>query len=330
MGFAGYGLKEMKEELRKEKERVASKDKELALLANRLMEKEEEVDEMYYNFQILKEKYQIEDVDSVEMKKLKSRDRIELEKMKNIKEELEREVEKLEEERMELKKRVRMQAIEKGGRGIDLGLSKIGMEAVESYANQLRTDGDVSLMDQSPLQSRVEIQRLKTQLEKQKTSFQIAIAEKEAALQQMEKLTAKLEKKNELMQRMKQKLLSQQSKRSSSLPPSSPVSTAPVVVHSDRLPSEYSTLFKKESFEAQAVLTEVLEKLHQKEQELEATYKELREYKVNFEKLHDQTKKEGKEGTDPEKQDTKLAEPPQQNANLDLWTQILTLSQGPN
>ncbi|KAJ3315578.1 hypothetical protein HDV04_001992 [Boothiomyces sp. JEL0838] len=103
-------------------------------------------------------------LDFTNFKKLKV---VELEKTKALVLTLQQEIDKLEEERLQFKSKLRLQAMERGERAVELGLDVSDLIAVEEYAEKLRK-GDIrkeSLHESRPIIQETKFVKLLTQLE---------------------------------------------------------------------------------------------------------------------------------------------------------------------
>ncbi|KAJ3256947.1 hypothetical protein HK103_005065 [Boothiomyces macroporosus] len=103
-------------------------------------------------------------LDFTNFKKLKV---VELEKTKALVLTLQQEIDKLEEERLQFKSKLRLQAMERGERAVELGLDVSDLIAVEEYAEKLRK-GDIrkeSLHESRPIIQETKFDKLLTQLE---------------------------------------------------------------------------------------------------------------------------------------------------------------------
>ncbi|KAJ3272293.1 hypothetical protein HDV01_005832 [Terramyces sp. JEL0728] len=125
-------------------------------------------------------------LDFTNFKKLKV---IELEKTKALVLALQKEIEALEEERLQFKAKLRLQAMERGERAVELGLDVSDLIAVEEYADRLRR-GDVkkdTIQDARPLIRETKFEKLLTQLE---NSFVVQTETREKLEKNQEKMLA--------------------------------------------------------------------------------------------------------------------------------------------
>lgn len=158
-----FGLKEAIYEIKQLKSAVKMVDEKSANLVQQITDLEAQGSDLAEENFILRSKLELPptDIDVSNFKRLKA---VELEKVKSLNFTLQGEIDRLEEERLSLKSQLRLRALEKGEKAIEMGLDAVDLYAVEEYADALRA-GDYTGMTAKPVFNNSVLNKLITQLE---------------------------------------------------------------------------------------------------------------------------------------------------------------------
>ncbi|KAJ3083752.1 hypothetical protein HK102_000920, partial [Quaeritorhiza haematococci] len=137
-----YGLKEAVREIKELKLQISIRDKEITTLTKSVNDFEAQVNDFNEENMELRRRLGIDERTKIDLSNLRIQKHIELEQAKALNITLKREIDKLEEERLSLKARLRLHALERGERAVELGLSAEDLLAVEDYVAKLREGHD--------------------------------------------------------------------------------------------------------------------------------------------------------------------------------------------
>eukprot|EP01135_Chromosphaera_perkinsii_P004075 Nk52_evm6s268 gene=Nk52_evmTU6s268 len=133
-----YGLYEAVQEIKEQKSQIAIRDSDIASLTKTVNKLESDLQDLFEENEELRRRLGMDPHTPVDVSELRYRKNVELEQLRSVNRVLEKDVEKLEEERIKLKSQMRLQAMNRGERAVQLGLTTEDLEAVEDYAEQLR------------------------------------------------------------------------------------------------------------------------------------------------------------------------------------------------
>ncbi|KAJ3289656.1 hypothetical protein HK104_007316 [Borealophlyctis nickersoniae] len=137
-----YGLKEAVRELKEAKLQKNLRDKEITALTQRVNDLEAQVGDILEENDELRRRLGITDRTSLDLTNLRHIRAVELEQARGLNLQLQKEIDRLEEERLRLKAAMRLHAMERGERAVELGLTAADLTAVEDYAEALRAGED--------------------------------------------------------------------------------------------------------------------------------------------------------------------------------------------
>jgi chromosome segregation ATPase len=132
-----FGLKDALNEIKLLKAKILLQEKQLEELTTNINDLEAQGEDLVEENCALRSQLGLE-FTKIDLSNFKNLKMVELEKAKSLILTLKAEIDKLEEERILLKSRVRLQALERGERAIELGLDAADLMAVEEYAEKLR------------------------------------------------------------------------------------------------------------------------------------------------------------------------------------------------
>ncbi|KNC97427.1 uncharacterized protein SPPG_09464 [Spizellomyces punctatus DAOM BR117] len=133
-----YGLQEAVKEIKDLKLRLNLRDKDLLSRTQQINEWERRLGDLIDENQELRRLLGMDEKSSVDVTNVKHIRTVELEKARALNEQLQQEIDRLEEERLQLKASLRLRAMERGERAVQLGMTAEDMADVDDYAEKLR------------------------------------------------------------------------------------------------------------------------------------------------------------------------------------------------
>eukprot|EP00741_Cyanophora_paradoxa_P015620 tig00020903_g15079.t1 len=133
-----YGLTEAVREIKELKGRIQVRDQDIATLTKQVNEQLRKLADLYDENTMLRDRLGITAEERVSLDPIRLAQQVELQQLRATNLQYMREVQTLEEERMQLKAELRLSALHRGERAVRLGLDIEDLEALESYADQLR------------------------------------------------------------------------------------------------------------------------------------------------------------------------------------------------
>ncbi|TPX68705.1 hypothetical protein SpCBS45565_g02947 [Spizellomyces sp. 'palustris'] len=133
-----YGLQEAVKEIKDLKLRLNLRDKDLLSRTQQINEWERRLGDLIDENQELRRLLGMDEKSSVDVTNVKHIRTVELEKARALNTQLQQEIDRLEEERLQLKASMRLRAMERGERAVQLGMTAEDMADVDDYAEKLR------------------------------------------------------------------------------------------------------------------------------------------------------------------------------------------------
>jgi chromosome segregation ATPase len=160
-----FGLKDALSEIKLLKAKVLLQEKQIEEMTTNINDLEAQGEDLVEENCALRGQLGLE-FTKIDLSNFKNSKMVELEKAKSLILTLKAEIDKLEEERIALKSKVRLQALERGERAIELGLDAADLMAVEEYAEKLRAGSIPTERVSSSRPSLPQLDGLLIQLEK--------------------------------------------------------------------------------------------------------------------------------------------------------------------
>ncbi|KAI8621520.1 hypothetical protein BC830DRAFT_180184 [Chytriomyces sp. MP71] len=166
-----FGLRESIREAKQLKLEKSIRDKEIASLAQKINDFEQQVSDLVEENEELRNRLGLKSATKIDLSNVQSIKTVELEKAKGLAIALQKEVDALEEERLKLKESLRTQALSRGERAVAMGLGVEELTAVEEYAAKLRGNDDSPVdirfaKTQRPVLNNSQLEKLTIELER--------------------------------------------------------------------------------------------------------------------------------------------------------------------
>ena len=147
-----YGLQDALTEINDLKVQKSIRDSNIVELTKQLNEASRLAQDTFDENQAFRKKLGMSDVDTVNLGPIHRQRDLEFQQTKAMNIAYRAEIDRLEEERLHLKSQVRLRALEKGERAVQLGLTSDDLAAVEDFADRLRKgEKDATPKNQLPL-----------------------------------------------------------------------------------------------------------------------------------------------------------------------------------
>ncbi|KAJ3236898.1 hypothetical protein HDU78_004338 [Chytriomyces hyalinus] len=166
-----FGLRESIREVKQLKLEKNIRDKEIATLAKKINDFEQQVSDFVEENEELRTRLGIKSGTKIDLSNVQSIKTVELEKAKGLNIALQKEIDTLEHERLKLKDALRLQALSRGERAVAMGLGVEELTAVEEYAAKLRGSDDTpfdirSAKSSRPVLNNAQLEKLTIELER--------------------------------------------------------------------------------------------------------------------------------------------------------------------
>ncbi|KAJ3239734.1 hypothetical protein HDU81_005450 [Chytriomyces hyalinus] len=166
-----FGLRESIREVKQLKLEKNIRDKEIATLAKKINDFEQQVSDFVEENEELRMRLGIKSGTKIDLSNVQSIKTVELEKAKGLNIALQKEIDTLEQERLKLKDALRLQALSRGERAVAMGLGVEELTAVEEYAAKLRGSDDTpfdirSAKSSRPVLNNAQLEKLTIELER--------------------------------------------------------------------------------------------------------------------------------------------------------------------
>ena len=168
-----YGLSNAVQEIKEWKTKVSVRDRNISELTGHVNKLESQLNELHDENDALRQKLGIELDQSIDLTQYRYRRNVEVEQQKAVNRVLKKEVERLEEERQKMKTQLIKQAMHRGERAVQLGLTTDDLVAVEDLA------GDVGVRVRGESEWKAE----KRQLENEVSDLRMRLGEGEKQLE---------------------------------------------------------------------------------------------------------------------------------------------------
>lgn len=133
-----YGLQDAVREIKELKLRLNIRDKEILDRTQHANDLEKQMGELYDENDELRRRLGVEDRSAIDISSIRNSRSVELEQARALNTQLQSEIDRLEEERLQMKAAMRLHALEKGERAVQLGMTAEDLAEVEDYAERLR------------------------------------------------------------------------------------------------------------------------------------------------------------------------------------------------
>jgi centrosomal protein CEP290 len=190
-----FGLSEAVEEIKKRKVEVSVRDEQLRKRTEEVNSLNNDLDTVCEENEVLRRRLGLSNEEEIDIKDIKHRKNVEIERLRAVNRELEKQVSRLEEDRVDLRQQLLLEAKKRAERSVELGLTTDSLVSVEDYAERLRASSRQRSpelqRDQNNSSLAKELTSAKKSLEKYKNECKRLRAElKESSSLNDERLTA--------------------------------------------------------------------------------------------------------------------------------------------
>eukprot|EP00050_Salpingoeca_kvevrii_P022999 m.136149 g.136149 ORF g.136149 m.136149 type:complete len:2171 (+) comp9899_c1_seq4:74-6586(+) len=151
-----YGLHEAVKEIKHCKGQIAVRDADITKLTREINSMDKQLGELSDENEELRRRCGLDPSSSVDLAGLRHRRNVELEQLRAMNRLLSKDIDKLEAERLELKQKLIAQAMDRGERAVDLGLTSADLSIVEDLADHMTSSGHHPQSRTKQLQTQVD------------------------------------------------------------------------------------------------------------------------------------------------------------------------------